>query len=280
MLAVGSTAYSVSLNTANLSTEAVITQNKAAERIPETVGVNESAGNKGANAQRAFDDAARAEITAQLREQIFGNSEQSADDSVQTATERPSTEASQDTQTSAVDTRAQRQQELRDLSVIRNLATTDRRVKAHEQAHASVGGVHAGAPSYVYTTGPNGVRYAVGGSVSISTSGVSGNPQATLRKAEQVARAALAPANPSSTDRSIASSAQALASRARFEIARLAAERIQVSQANIQAKINGEEIDDAEPIQSATISFSGGQLRAALSSGATEQVGGQVSATA
>ena len=60
------------------------------------------------------------------------------------------------------------------------------------------------------------MRYAVAGEVPINISAVPGNPQATLRNAEQVQRAALAPADPSPVDRRVASSAQALASKARF----------------------------------------------------------------
>lgn len=89
------------------------------------------------------------------------------------------------------------------------LEERDREVRAHEQAHAMVGGQYAGSPSYEYQTGPDGRRYAVGGSVPIDVSPVPGDPQATIDKMQQVAAAALAPAEPSAADRSIAQTAQA-----------------------------------------------------------------------
>lgn len=103
-------------------------------------------------------------------------------------------------------------------SIVQELESRDREVRAHEQAHAAVGGVNAGAPSYSFTTGPNGQRYAVSGEVSIDISKVSGNPQATLAKADKIAAAALAPANPSSQDRKVAAAAAQMAVEARSEI--------------------------------------------------------------
>jgi hypothetical protein len=94
-------------------------------------------------------------------------------------------------------------------------------VRAHEQAHAAVGGSYAGAPSYTYVRGPDGQRYAVAGEVSIDTSAVAGDPQATLSKMEIVVRAALAPAEPSAQDLRVAAQAQAQMVQARVELAEL-----------------------------------------------------------
>lgn len=110
---------------------------------------------------------------------------------------------------------------LRRLAEIGQLKTRDREVRAHEQAHASVGGQYAGAPSYDFQRGPDGVLYAVGGEVPIDISPVPGDPSATLAKAEQVQRAALAPKDPSGADRRIAARAAGLAAQARQELARL-----------------------------------------------------------
>ncbi|TWC33236.1 SprA family protein [Pseudomonas sp. SJZ079] len=104
---------------------------------------------------------------------------------------------------------------------IAEMVSRDREVRAHEQAHAAVGGSYAGAPSYTYSRGPDGQRYAVGGEVSIDTAAVSNDPQATLSKMEVVVRAALAPAEPSSQDRSVAAQAQAQMAQARVELAEL-----------------------------------------------------------
>lgn len=110
-------------------------------------------------------------------------------------------------------------QQLDDRGVITELKTRDREVRAHEAAHAAVGGQHAGAPTYAFKNGPNGVSYAVSGEVSISTSTISGNPQATLQKAQQIQRAALAPAEPSTQDRHVAAQATQMAQQARVDIA-------------------------------------------------------------
>ena len=105
-----------------------------------------------------------------------------------------------------------------ELDEIRELSARDIEVRAHEAAHASVGGQYAGAPSYSYQTGPNGVRYAVGGEVPISLPSSNGNPEQAVRAAEQVRRAALAPADPSGQDRRIAARATVVANEARAEI--------------------------------------------------------------
>ncbi len=99
----------------------------------------------------------------------------------------------------------------------------DREVKAHEQAHRNAGAGLAGAPSYEYAKGPDGRRYAVGGEVQIKTSGGGGGGDSSqaiegaLRDAETVKKAALAPAEPSSQDRQVASQASADISRLRAE---------------------------------------------------------------
>lgn len=105
-----------------------------------------------------------------------------------------------------------------ELKEIEQLKSREQEVIAHEQAHAAVGGRYTGAPSYDYETGPNGVRYAVSGEVSIDTSEIPGDPQATLRKAKQIKAAALAPAEPSAQDLKVAAKADRMAANARAEI--------------------------------------------------------------
>lgn len=75
-------------------------------------------------------------------------------------------------------------------SQIRELKKRDAEVKAHEQAHAAVGGAYASAPTYTYAKGPDGKKYAVGGEVQIDTS-PERTPDATIRKMDVVIRAAL-----------------------------------------------------------------------------------------
>ncbi|QKE64788.1 hypothetical protein HNE05_16000 [Aquipseudomonas campi] len=121
----------------------------------------------------------------------------------------------EDAKSSASDAEQQRQQQAQ----VTELASRDREVRAHEQAHAAVGGTYAGAPSYSYKRGPDGKSYVVSGEVSIDVSPIPNDPQATLRKMEVVQRAALAPAEPSSQDRRVAAQAQAMAAQARTDLA-------------------------------------------------------------
>jgi len=113
----------------------------------------------------------------------------------------------------------------RELEQIRELRMRDREVRAHEQAHSATGGVHAGTANFSYQTGPDGVRYAVGGEVSVDVSVVKDDPQATLDKMQQVQQAALAPAEPSAQDRQIAAEAGQKAAEALNEISQQQYER-------------------------------------------------------
>jgi len=103
---------------------------------------------------------------------------------------------------------------------LRDMKTRDAEVRAHEQAHVAAAGPYfRGGPTYETERGPDGKEYAVGGSVSIDSSPVKGNPEATIAKMQQVRRAALAPAEPSATDRSVAAKASAQEAKARQQLA-------------------------------------------------------------
>ena len=102
---------------------------------------------------------------------------------------------------------------------IAKLRARDTKVRAHEQAHAAAAaGLAKGGPNFTYERGSDGKLYAVGGEVNIDTSPVSGNPEATIRKAKQIQAAALAPADPSAQDRAVAASATAMEVKARQEL--------------------------------------------------------------
>jgi hypothetical protein len=77
-----------------------------------------------------------------------------------------------------------------------------------------------GGPSLQYTIGPDGRLYAVGGEVKLDTSEVPNNPEATIKKAQTLRRAALAPAEISAQDRQVATEARAMEMRARQELMR------------------------------------------------------------
>ncbi len=103
--------------------------------------------------------------------------------------------------------------------IVTQMKARDQEVKTHEQAHLNAAaGLSVSGPSYTYATGPDGKKYAIGGEVNIDVSPVAGDPEATIRKAEQIRRAALAPAKPSSQDHKVAAGATSMASKARVEL--------------------------------------------------------------
>ena len=119
---------------------------------------------------------------------------------------------------------------------VRDLQAADRRVRTHEQAHIAVGGdlVKSGA-SFTYATGPDDKRYAVAGEVSIDTS-PGRTPEETIPKAQHIRETALAPADPSPQDRSVAAAATQMEGKARGE---LSAQR----QSEAQGRISREGAD-------------------------------------
>ena len=68
-----------------------------------------------------------------------------------------------------------------------------------------------------YQTGPDGRHYAVGGSVKIDTFEAR-TPEETVRKAQRIRAAALAPSDPSPQDLQVAAKASQMEARARTEI--------------------------------------------------------------
>lgn len=114
--------------------------------------------------------------------------------------------------------------------LLRDLRTRDSQVRAHEQAHLGAAGALArGGPSFTTQRGPDGRLYAIGGEVSVDTSAVGNDPEATIRKAEQIRRAALAPADPSAQDLAVAAQATAQAQQARTQLATQRIEEIRTS---------------------------------------------------
>jgi hypothetical protein len=98
-------------------------------------------------------------------------------------------------------------------------AQRDAEVKRHERSHLLALGPYAASNiSYSTVRGPDGRSYAVGGSIKADLSEVPGNPQATLRKANAVRRAALAASAPSSADLRVAARAYRLAREAQEQI--------------------------------------------------------------
>lgn len=97
------------------------------------------------------------------------------------------------------------------------LQATDRKVRAHEQAHIAAGReLITSGPQYTYTYGPDGKQYATGGEVGIDTSPEK-KPDANIRKGERIQSAALAPAEPSQQDYSVAAAGSRLEEQGRAD---------------------------------------------------------------
>ncbi|MEJ5348651.1 MAG: putative metalloprotease CJM1_0395 family protein [Desulfosoma sp.] len=106
-----------------------------------------------------------------------------------------------------------------EIKQVQKLQQRDREVRAHEQAHIVAGGRYVrGAARFEYQRGPDGKLYAIGGEVTLDISPVPGDPQATMAKMQVVKQAALAPAQPSTQDRVIASKADMEIQKARQEL--------------------------------------------------------------
>lgn len=105
-----------------------------------------------------------------------------------------------------------------EIKQVDKLKSREKEVITHELRHQSVGGQYASAPSYGKEKGPDGRSYITDGSVQISVSEES-TPEKTISKMQQVYAAALAPAEPSSADRSVAAKAKSIEASARAELA-------------------------------------------------------------
>lgn len=104
------------------------------------------------------------------------------------------------------------------------LQSVDTKVRAHEAAHQS-GAAASGGASFTYAKGPDGVMYAVGGEVPVRIQSGS-TPQETISNAQGVIATALAPADPSPQDISIASKARVMMMKAQQEFAQEIQEKI------------------------------------------------------
>ena len=112
-----------------------------------------------------------------------------------------------------------------ELRIVEELKKTDTAVRRHEMAHIAAGGQYITSGARLeYQKGPDGKNYAVAGEVSIDTSPVPGDPEATAKKMRIVQQAAMAPVDPSPQDRTVAAKASALAMKAASELVAMRAE--------------------------------------------------------
>jgi len=253
---------SININTANVYTETARRDNQLREVIPAPAP--SSASNTETKAQSDAEKArlpgnsdditynAAGKIADEKSVQQRDESSENAENSEEEVTEQEEQQLKQEEQQLA-------QEQLQ----IKELKARDTEVRIHEQAHAAVGGQHAGSPSYEYQRGPDGARYAVGGEVQIDVSEVPGDPQATIDKMQTVRAAALAPAEPSSADRSIAANATQKLAAAQAELTQPENEDDEKNQ--LEASSADDESDDSntksvEKTRDATIEERAGRI--------------------
>ncbi|MCW8888241.1 MAG: putative metalloprotease CJM1_0395 family protein [Gammaproteobacteria bacterium] len=129
-------------------------------------------------------------------------------------------------------------QEQRHVSTLQEI---DRRVRAHEQAHLNAAqGLAISRANFAYEVGPDKKRYAIAGEVTIDTSKES-EPEKTINKGYQIIRTALAPADPSPQDRSVANNAQMMIQEAQAELIR---ESYEQNRSTTASQESGQQIDE------------------------------------
>jgi hypothetical protein len=213
----------VLFTTANVNTEAARRDNVQRESIPQTSGAESSAAETGLGSESdRVKTAGQQPATYEKPQQQTQNSNGEAQN---TGADKDNAE---DPSAGKENAESRQQQESAEKQEIKELEARDKEVRAHEQAHSSVGGQYAGSPSYEYQVGPDGRQYAVSGEVSIDISKES-SPEDTVRKMQQVKSAALAPTDPSPQDLRVASEATQRASEARREASLESAQRAQES---------------------------------------------------
>jgi len=210
----------IPFTTSNVNTEAARRDNALRETIPQTGGAENSAAESGLGSESdRFRPASQSQPVTYERPQPQSQESLRNDSGSQDQDNAEDPSAGRE----SAEERQQQEQDTTERREVEDLKARDREVRAHEQAHAAVGGQYAGSPSYDFETGPDGQRYAVGGEVSIDISEES-SPEETVEKMQQVRAAALAPAEPSPQDFRVANEANQKAQQARAEIAANSAE--------------------------------------------------------
>ncbi|MGX2953491.1 putative metalloprotease CJM1_0395 family protein [Shewanella sp. JL219SE-S6] len=183
--------------------------------VPAFNGTNTSA-NSMSGAEQDFDNtsgSSSSQAGSEVKEGDDGAARQSTGEPNTTSAAEPKPDEAQQKQQQNRESREQQALERE----IDSLMKRDTQVRSHEQAHAAVGGIHAGQPAFEFEKGPDGKRYAVEGEVQIDVSVVNGDPLATMAKMKQVYAAAMAPVDPSMADIRVAAEAMRKYNQAREE---------------------------------------------------------------
>ncbi len=163
-------------------------------------------------------------------------------DRVERGAQRVDRGGDQAAQDAAVKRRVEQERQQAEREQVQVFSARDREVRAHEQAHAAAAGQYGSSPTYSFVRGPDGVSYAVGGEVQIDISPIPGDPEATLRKAQQLRRAANAPAEPSAQDGRVAAQAAQMEQQARTELSARQAEEAAQRRESIVSDESGDSV--------------------------------------
>lgn len=155
----------------------------------------------------------------QLEKQAQEEASQKQQAAAEQAKQQQSQAQSQAQQAQEQAKQAQEKVQAQQQQQVDSLKARDSEVKAHEHAHATVGGQYAQSPSFKYEKGADGQRYATDGEVQIDVSAVGGDPLATINKMKQVYAAAMAPVDPSSADIRVAAEALQKMNEAKVKLA-------------------------------------------------------------
>ncbi len=208
-------------NPGTVNTESVRRDNTQREAIPQLAANEQSAAETGVGTESD-----KVKTPGQPPQPLVYEKPVAQAGLQQTATSPNEQDNAQDESAGKENAEQQQQEQRAEQQEIAELKQRDAEVRSHEQAHAAAGGQYASAPKYEYERGPDGRRYVVDGEVSIDISEES-TPEETIRKAQQVKAAALAPAEPSAQDLRVANEATQIALEARSEIAQQRAEEAQ-----------------------------------------------------
>ncbi|WP_345843651.1 putative metalloprotease CJM1_0395 family protein [Shewanella algae] len=188
-----------------------------APEVPAFNGANTSA-NSMSGAEQAFGNTSGSS-SSRSSSQAGSEVKEGDEGAARQSTGEPNTASSAEPKPDEAQQKQQQNRESREQQALEreidSLMKRDTQVRSHEQAHAAVGGIHAGQPAFEFEKGPDGKRYAVEGEVQIDVSVVNGDPLATMAKMKQVYAAAMAPVDPSMADIRVAAEAMRKYNQAR-----------------------------------------------------------------
>lgn len=139
-------------------------------------------------------------------------------------------------------------------SELTELKSIDAKVRAHEAAHQS-GSAASGGASFTYKKGPDGVMYAVAGEVPVRIESGS-TPQESITNLQGVISTALAPADPSPQDISVASKARVMLMKAQQELAQEIQEKMSSSDGYFKNAISQYEQNSSDQSKDTTSNIS------------------------